>query len=770
MNKNFLLLTVLLFSLNLGFSEANYGYNNTYGYVNLSAGGMAANMNISLNCSSQTDSFTHYTLTNSQGYYSFSGIFDVYNSSATQAVCIVNSSTKGMLNITNNVFSFSINPGTTDYYKGIEANFTLDNTGNAVFDFSGLNGTLRSLDSEAVKNKTITLQCPNQSNTTTTDESGFYSFSGVSFAHSCSSSGCELLCNVSQGSSFKPFYIDPQGYSGQTVLINRAENITYQGNVKVNGAFNPGNGSYGNLTSFIFNASSYAADIYSCKYSFNESKNFSSMTDFNTSSLKAFTAYISTPSNGQYNYYVLCNSSFSTETIPRMASYEVHLNGANIIINSPSNSSVFSKNSIFNITLDLPAVSCSYKINQDSNSHSMTNTSLMNFAANQTGLIEGNNTVTFYCTDNYAVVSNKSMNFTADITAPAKTDSFSAKTTSSGNAVLIWNSVSDAAYYYIYRGQSNSGAISFGLISNISAPRTNYEDLNGKIYETYYYKVTPVDQYGNEGDPSYSSSVYLISQIEYQKEISSLIGELNTIKNQALKDEADIKEKSEIIAKTVISNNTLEYLKEFAEILPTSDIETINNIRYLMNGYESKTLEQLKSMDYQITYNLNTYLKNYKKTLSAKEVNATVDSLNITSIINESKLEVNGKTYYKYIITNTIINPSDKLIKSINLSFKVPGDAEISGFETINSTINYSIDSLESLASQSFSCEFFSLSGYISNVSGSTLEVVMPKAMTAYQVLAESKDNAAFGIIIWSLTLILSVSLLFQYKHYHVNF
>ncbi|MFA5333355.1 MAG: hypothetical protein WC376_02575 [Candidatus Nanoarchaeia archaeon] len=768
MIKKFLLLTVLLLALSTSYSEATYGYNNTKGYVNLSNGNPAANMNISLNCSSELETFTHYVLTNSLGYYTFSGIIDIYNSSATEALCIINSSKKGMLNITNNAFSITINPGTQDYYKGIEANFTFNNTGTAIFDFSGLNGTLISSDNEGVKNKTITLNCPNQINTTVTDEYGFYNFSGVNFEHACNAEGCELLCNVSHLTEYNLFTIDPQGYYGETITVNLTKNINYQQGVKVNGVFTPINGSYGNMTYFIFNASSYAGTINSCRYS-NESKTFNSMTDFNITSGKVFTANISTIVSGQYNFYVLCNTSLSVESNPRMVSYDVHLNGTNITINSPINGSVFSKNSIFNITLDIPALICSYKINYDSNAHQMTNTSLLTFIANQTGLVEGSNNVTFYCTDYYGVGSNIQMNFTADITAPSAAESFSAKATNVGTAILTWNEVSDATYYYIYRGQSNQGAITFSFLANISSS-TSYQDLNVETYQVYYYKISAVDLYGNEGPVSYSLGVSIMNELDYRKEIFDLVTELNTLKNETVKSENDLKEKNELIAKASGLWNDLGFFNDYLTLLSLSEIETINNVKYLMNNYETKTLDELKSMSYQLDYNLKTYLKNYKKSINVKTLNTSIDSLNITSIINESLLEVNGNKYYKYNITNIILNPSNNLVKNINMTFKVPQGAEIEGFEIINSTIIYSLNSLDSLSSQTISYAFLSLSSYSNNITAQMLEVEMPKSITAYQVLNESKDTTIIGLSIWGLTLILSVSLLFQYKNYHINF
>lgn len=770
MIKKFLLLTVLLLALSSSYSEATYGYNNTFGYVNLSNGNPAVNMNITLNCSSILDNFIHYALTNSNGAYSFSGIFDIYNSSATEALCVINSSKKGITNTTNNVFSIMINSGTIDYYKGITANFTFNNTGNAIYDFSGLNGTLVSLDGERVKNKTITLQCPNQINTTITDEFGFYNFSGVSFNHSCTAEGCELLCNVSQELSFNPFNIDPQGYFGETIVLNLTKNITYQQGVIVNGIFTPSNGSYGNMTYFIFNATNYADTINSCKYSFNESKNFTSMTDFNSSAGKVFTANISTSISGQYNYYVLCNTSLSTETNPRLVSYNVYLDGINITINSPSNGSVFSKNSIFNITLNIPAITCNYKINYDNNPHIMTNTSSLLFLANQTGLVEGENNVTFYCTDYYNIISNKSMNFTADITAPVAVSSFSAKTTNVGNAMLTWNGVSDAVYYYIYRGQSNPGGISFVFLANISATNTYYQDLSVINYQVYYYAISAVDNYGNEGSLSHSSGVSIISEQDYQKEIYNILTELNTLKNETIKNENELKETNEILARASVIKNDLSFFNEYISLLPLSDVETINNIKYLMNNYENKDLDGLKSMNYQLDYNLKTYLKDYKKTNTVKTLNTNISSLNITSIINESILEVNGNKYYKYTITNIIMNPSENLVKNINLTFKVPQSAEIIGFENINSTISYSINSMESLNNETVSYSFLSLSNYNNGITAEMLEVKTPKSMTAYQVLNETKNTTAIGLIIWGLTLILSVSLLFQYKNYHISF
>ncbi|MDD4353606.1 MAG: hypothetical protein PHN56_04055, partial [Candidatus Nanoarchaeia archaeon] len=618
MIKKFLLFTVFLLALNYGFSVATFGYDNSNGYVNLSNGSPANNINISLNCLTEYNNTIYYNTTNINGYYSFSGIRDEYDGASTYLICYINSTELGVFNTTLNYFTNTtpITNGNTIINLGNEINFTYNTLKSEYFDFSNLTGKVISLDKEGVKNQTVTLKCPNQETIAITNELGYYDFSGTSFTHSCESDSCNLICNASIIGNISSFTINP--YDNSTAI--KEINLTYNNNVKVNGNFDPVNGTYGNRTYFSYNISTFKNDnplakINFCGYYFNESKSFNQteMISFNNTSIDNSTYYanLSIQESGQHDYYVLCNTSLTTETIPKIVSYNFSINGVDIKINSPKNDSVFSKNSIFNITLDLPAINCKYSINQNQ-LILMTNSSMTQFFSNQTGLNNGNNTITFYCTDYFNIITNKSINFIADINAPQEVgDSFTAAGTTTGNVLLTWNSVSDAVYYYIYRAKSGAGPISFSFYANVSS--TNYKDLNVKLGDNYYYMITAIDAYGNEGSGSYSQGVYVKSLKEVEDENKKLYYESIVLKNQTLKAENELKEKNEIFAQMALLQKDLNYFQEFSNVLSTSDIEIINNIKYLMNNYESKNLNELKSAKYQINYNLNTYLKNYKK-------------------------------------------------------------------------------------------------------------------------------------------------------------
>jgi fibronectin type 3 domain-containing protein len=75
---------------------------------------------------------------------------------------------------------------------------------------------------------------------------------------------------------------------------------------------------------------------------------------------------------------------------------------------------------------------------------------------------------------------------------------------SDGDTVnLSWNSVNDASYYKVYRGNS-SGA--YDLITYISGAMYS----EGLSPGTYYYQVSAVDSYGNESERSMSVSVTVL--------------------------------------------------------------------------------------------------------------------------------------------------------------------------------------------------------------------------------------------------------------------
>ena len=775
MIKKLLLFSVFLLCLSNSFSAAIYGYNNSNGYVFLLNTNPASGINVTLTCTSTVNTFNHYTLTNSQGYYSFAGVTDSYNSSASTATCVATSSKRGVANTNPNSFVMDIHEGDVGYFRGIEVNFSYNNVGTASFDFSGLTGYLKSFDQELVKNQSITLNCPNNQLSLITNSDGFYDFPATAWSYSCDplrSDGCDILCNVSNSNQYNSFFINPQGYVlGQTVIVTDQRNVTYPFNVKVNGLFSPANGSYGNMTNFVYNASNYAPGIYSCKYSSNIIRPFSQMTDFNSTIGKAFIANISLPFSGVYNYFVLCNTSLATENIPRMVSYNINLGESNITINSPNSSLLFTTNSNFNITLDQPASYCTFQVNLDAY-RPMTNISLLNYYANQTGLTEGLNNVTFLCRSYYGVFSSKSITFLADVTPPAKVDSLSAKLTNLGNVVLIWTPVVNASRYYVYRGQSSAAGLIFSPIQNISEPIIYTEDLNAVHYQTYYYRVSAVDEAGNEGDSAYSSSITVISENDYKDEIVDLSVQLNRIKNQTLVLENQLKQRSEIVAKIVTVNADLAFFDKFKDLMIFSELETMHNIRSFLIGYENMTLDELKSTEYQMNYNLGTYFKNYKKTSNIKLLNTAIDSLNISFKITELILDVAGKKYYYYEINATLFNPLNGVIlKNIDLSMPLSEKAIMGGVEYINSSYNYSLNSLDPLANQSFSYSFNTLTAFNNtNISALMTEKIMPKPLTAYNVLMEANNNLWATVIIWFITLALSISLLFQYKNYHATF
>lgn len=99
-----------------------------------------------------------------------------------------------------------------------------------------------------------------------------------------------------------------------------------------------------------------------------------------------------------------------------------------------------------------------------------------------------------------------------------------------GKIILTWNVVDDAETYKIYR--SESADEEYVLIW--SGPETTYEDKNVKVNETYFYKVTSVNDDNRENDLVQSISV---TYIPPQPELRVIIRDLrrgNVIPNATL--------------------------------------------------------------------------------------------------------------------------------------------------------------------------------------------------------------------------------------------
>jgi hypothetical protein len=497
--KSHIFLTVLLIALSAGFcAPTTFKYNYFKGYINLTNGNPAINLPITLNCSiPSTGIFEIFQdKTDNNGFYSFEGLNSTFEFIGTDLLqCNIISEIRGLSSLYPLSYTYngidvpgSITPGDTITLPVPSLiNLTYDNTGDAFFDFSGINGKILSIDFEGVKNQTITIVCNESFNyTAASDDSGNYNFSGIPlFYYECNEAetfGCYHNISLYKEGIYQEYFtINAQGFSGSTELITKEINLSHSYPVKVNGAFIPASGNYGNLTSFTYNASSYEYGIDYCNYSINGGE----ILPFNERTGKNFTASVSFPATGKYNISVTCSTSLTTESIPKNATYNIYLDGANITINTPktfnesAKETVFSKKSLFNITLDIFSANCSFKLNNQSTysmtnnlNYSLNNKTYYNYIYNATpALIEGNNSAIIYCIDIFGIQSNASINFTADITPPNKINSFSAKLSSMGRVFMIWDFVNDSYAYNIYRGKSLSNSISEEvLIATINSP------------------------------------------------------------------------------------------------------------------------------------------------------------------------------------------------------------------------------------------------------------------------------------------------------------
>ncbi len=199
--------------------------------------------------------------------------------------------------------------------------------------------------------------------------------------------------------------------------------------------------------------------------------------------------------------------------------------------------------------------------------------------------------------------------------------------------------------------------------------------------------------------------------------------------------------------------------------MPDYYTEKINNINSIMKNYENKTLDELKVLNSSINYYL---FGGYKKSLTQNTTNFKIKSMNISSKIQESTIEINGEKYYKYDITTSFTPSGEYLLKDINILIELPANASFQGntFENIIKEIPL----LGPETIQEINYSFISKSHYEPKISATMTEKSLPKPLTGYSVMSVSNDSIINNILIWAGILILSVSLLWKYKNPRINF
>ena len=170
-----------------------------------------------------------------------------------------------------------------------------------------------------------------------------------------------------------------------------------------------------------------------------------------------------------------------------------------VTINTPANATTYNTTSItlnFTVTDDIDtSPNCSYSLN---------NTANISISANGTvslaGLGDGDSNVTVYCEDDAGNTGSSNVGFTVDL-PPARVANLHNGTVTSSSIVLIWNASSEADLnkYIIYRNDTSIGTSLAGT--------ANYTDSPVNASTTYSYKVSAVDDAGNEGENSTEWSV-----------------------------------------------------------------------------------------------------------------------------------------------------------------------------------------------------------------------------------------------------------------------
>jgi len=110
-----------------------------------------------------------------------------------------------------------------------------------------------------------------------------------------------------------------------------------------------------------------------------------------------------------------------------------------------------------------------------------------------------------------------------DSEAPDTPTGLKATPTSDGGVKLIWsaNSESDLASYNIYGGTAASPTT---LLSTVSSGTETYTQTSLSRGETYYYRISAVDNSGNESDKTSDAASGLVSHVTLDHSVSEYVG------------------------------------------------------------------------------------------------------------------------------------------------------------------------------------------------------------------------------------------------------
>jgi len=289
-----------------------------------------------------------------------------------------------------------------------------------------------------------------------------------------------------------------------------------------------------------------------------------------------------------------------------------------------------------------------------------------------------------------------------------------------GNAVYMqWFSPSkDTKTYNIYRKENNSQVDEFDLYD---ITRTNnYEDENIKLGNTYYYRISPVDEYGNEGLLSTVKSQKIEeTKNSEKKEVKTLSANKLELINK-VQNKLNEKKKKLNAIKLITKNKLLN--KEYFYNLQTN-ANLITQLETKIESILSKataTMEEIKDMNNkleQLEKELNKYPN---KITESKEEKI---SINIPDEFDEFDVE----------IIRTLRLEPDKTniakIKNMRYNEKETEIVTQTIIKEINISTNNKTKTIYELSVKTI-------------LEGSIFFIILPKEFTEDQIIQTSDENS----------------------------
>ncbi|VVB76593.1 Uncharacterised protein [Candidatus Tiddalikarchaeum anstoanum] len=414
-------------------------------------------------------------------------------------------------------------------------------------------------------------------------------------------------------------------------------------------------------------------------------------------------------------------------------------------------------------TVNIPQNSANYSVSFDVN--------LKNSGDNQAFKLVLTHTPTSYYEEYTGHI-----NVWRDTTPPSGTPVVTGYSTVNGKNVLQWTPISEAYYYYIYKGIN--GETDFnktGYSAIVPSTTTSWIDNNVELNKWYYYRITAVDEVGNIGNFSEYVRVIPVDTYQIDRELEQLQRQLDQfVNNQTItqREEAMI---TQIDANISRLYNDILILSNISRLLTPEQAAAISSIRHtLIDAKNQEDPGLRKTYLLQAEYEFALFNRGgYSVGLQELHDNRNAGNLSIDTTTNLVTATINGRTSNKYTIIRIITNPTNLTFANITLQFPIPNDAVFEEQVATNgSQLVYNMTDLAPGVSTSIEYTYYTYSNFDNNERISiTMVPILPPAplepVTGFISLEKIEPGSAKWYltgVVWIGVIILTLTYFFKGK------